>query len=339
MPVGLEGYSEEVQETIMAARAPATRLMYKNRWKLFTEWCAMRGHSPRTCPISVVLSFIQSLLKAGRAPATLKVYTAAISLYHEPVDGKTVGAHKSVSLFLRGAKRLCPTRAQPVAKWDIHIVLDSLCRSPYEPMQSADLKWISMKTAFLMAITSAKRVSELHAFSISQDCVNWLPDGTAVQLRPNISFLPKVLPQSYVNVPVTFAEFRPTTEQTSVKTELCPVRAIKIYIAATQGIRKSQQFFVCYGSEKRGQCVSKQRLAHWITDVIQEAYTMAGKQLPSGVKAHSTRAVATSWAALRGVPLEDICAAANWSSPGTFTRFYRVNVADTPPLSAAVQSA
>ena len=338
-PIGLEDYSTEVQETIMAARAPATRLMYSNRWKLFSRWCAKRGHCPRTCPISAVLSFLQSLLEAGRTPATLKVYTAALSLYHEPVDGFTVGAHKSTALFLRGAKRLCPKRSHPVARWDIHVVLDSLCRPPYEPMGSANLKWITMKTAFLMAITSAKRVGELHALSVSPDCMNWSPDGTAVQLRPNVSFLPKVLPQSYVNAPVTFAEFRPTPGESAAKAELCPVRAIKIYIAATQGIRQCQQLFICYGSDKRGQPVSKQRLSHWITDVIQEAYTRTGRQLPSGVRAHSTRAVATSWAALRGVPLEDICAAANWTSPGTFTRFYRVNIVDTPPLSAAIQSA
>ena len=81
--------------------------------------------------------------------------------------------------------------------------------------------------------------------------------------------------------------------------------------------------------------LSKQRLSHWVVDVITHAYKGGGHPLPSGVRCHSTRAVSTSWAALRGVPLEDICDAASWTSPCTFSRFYRVNVA-TPHQLAVV---
>ncbi|TKS80442.1 hypothetical protein D9C73_013325 [Collichthys lucidus] len=44
------------------------------------------------------------------------------------------------------------------------------------------------------------------------------------------------------------------------------------------------------------------------------------------------------WAALKGVPLNDICAAAAWASSCTFARFYRVNVAIPHPVAAAVLS-
>ncbi|MEQ2263368.1 hypothetical protein XENORESO_006775 [Xenotaenia resolanae] len=50
------------------------------------------------------------------------------------------------------------------------------------------------------------------------------------------------------------------------------------------------------------------------------------------VKAHSTRCVSASWAAMKGVPLEAICAAASWASLSTFARFYNVNVATHLPL-------
>ena len=39
--------------------------------------------------------------------------------------------------------------------------------------------------------------------------------------------------------------------------------------------------------------------------------------------------MATSWAALKGVALADICAAASWSTQCTFARFYRINVTST----------
>ncbi|XP_028297420.1 LOW QUALITY PROTEIN: uncharacterized protein LOC114459327 [Gouania willdenowi] len=48
--------------------------------------------------------------------------------------------------------------------------------------------------------------------------------------------------------------------------------------------------------------------------------------------------MAASWAALRGVLLQDICVAATWSSSCTFGRFYRVNVAGVQPMAMAVLS-
>lgn len=42
-------------------------------------------------------------------------------------------------------------------------------------------------------------------------------------------------------------------------------------------------------------------------------------------------------AALRGVLLVDICAVASWASPGTFSRFSRVNVATLHPLAVVLQ--
>ncbi len=36
------------------------------------------------------------------------VYVAAISVYHDPVEGKPVGKHDLVIRFLRGAKKLNP---------------------------------------------------------------------------------------------------------------------------------------------------------------------------------------------------------------------------------------
>ncbi len=50
-----------------------------------------------------------------------------------------------------------------------------------------------------------------------------------------------------------------------------------------------------------GKAVSKQRLAHWIVEAIVLAYQARRLPCPLGVRAHSTRGVASSWA-LRGAP-------------------------------------
>ncbi len=64
-------------------------------------------------------------------------------------------------------------------------------------------------------------------------------------------------------------------------------------------------------------------------------YRCRDLQPPAGLKAHSTRSMATSWALLKGVRVEDICVAASWASPHTFARFYRLDVSG-PSLAHTV---
>lgn len=201
------------------------------------------------------------------------------------------------------------------------------------------MRWVSVKAAFLLAISSAKRIGELHALSVAGNCIRWNSDGSGVTLWPNPSFLPKRLSAFHINQPLSLAVFTPQSELGgSVVSPLCPVRTLRTYINVTAGLRKTDALFVCYGGHRKGCAVSKQRLSHWVVDAILQAYGSGGLQPPK-VTCHSTRGVSTSWAALRGVPLADICAAATWTSSCTFARFYRVNVAAPHPVAPAVLSA
>ena len=193
--------------------------------------------------------------------------------------------------------------------------------------------------AFLLAIVSAKRVSELHALSVSEECIRWNSDGTGVALWPNPSFFPKRLSSAHYNQVIELAAYGPShppDEEASSAELLCPVRALRCYIQETAGFRQSDGLFVCYGGPRKGQALSRQRLSKWVVEVIEEAYKSRGLPLPLKIRGHSTRSVSTSWAALRGVPLGDICAAASWASACTFARFYRVNVAAHHAVAAAV---
>ena len=54
--------------------------------------------------------------------------------------------------------------------------------------------------------------------------------------------------------------------------------------------------------------------------------SLVGKSLPEVLKAHSTRAVASSTAWLHGIELSDICQSVTWSTPLTFATHYRLDV-------------
>ncbi|KAK0151149.1 hypothetical protein N1851_007723 [Merluccius polli] len=236
-------------------------------WSVFLTWCRHAQVDPSTCPIELVLRFLQSLLDSGRAASTIKVYTAAISFMRQ--------------WFIKGACRLRPTRSPRAPSWDLPL---------------STFKFLSHKTAFLLAICSAKRVGELHALSVSADCLWWKADDTGVSLWPNPAFLPKVINPQTVNQVIEVGAFRPDPT-------LCPVRALRAYTARTHSLRCSHsQPFVCFRADKLGLPVTKQCLSRWVATAISEAYSMQSLPVPGNVVAHSTRSVATSWAALRGVP-------------------------------------
>ncbi len=93
---------QEVALTIASARAPSTRRAYPLKWNLFVEWCSSHREDPRRCSIRAVLSFLQQGLERRLSPSTLKVYVAAISAHHDPVEGRSVGNTIWSSGFLGG---------------------------------------------------------------------------------------------------------------------------------------------------------------------------------------------------------------------------------------------
>ncbi len=179
--------------TISEARAPSTRRLYALKWSVFSTWCLNRGENPSTSELAVVLSFLQELLDKGRSHSTLKVFVAAIAAFHDPIAGQSVGRDNSVVRFLKGARRLNPPWPLTVPTWDLPTVLRALKGPPFEPLQSTNLRSLSLKTALLLALASVKRVGDLQALSISPACLEFGPNDSKVVLKPRHGYVPKVL--------------------------------------------------------------------------------------------------------------------------------------------------
>ncbi len=328
----LSGLPPAVVNTITSATALSTRQAYRLKWNLFVDWCSPRREDPRRCPIAVVLSFLQDGLERRLSPSTLKVYVAAIAAHHDAVDGKSLGKHDLVIRFLRGARRLNPPRPHLVPSWDLPSVLVALRGAPFEPLQSVELKFLSLKTVLLSALATVKRVGDLQAFSVDDSCLEFGPADSHVVLRPRPGYVPKV-PTMPFRDQVVNLQALPREEADPAIALLCPVRALRIYVDRTQSFRTSDQLFVCFGGQQKGRAVSKQRLAHWIVEAIVLAYQARRLPCPLGVRAHSTRGVASSWALARGASIADICKAAGWATPNTFARFYNLRI---EPVSSRV---
>ncbi len=304
----------------------------------FSVICIVRSPVPGSSHFPLALLTRQPLtserLTAGAAATTLRVYVAAIAARRE-LDEIPLGRHRLVSAFVRGARRLRPVRPTAVPSWDLSVVLEGLVTAPFEPLESASDRILTLKVVLLLALTSLKRVGDLQAFSVSETCMDFAPGLVKVTLRPRPGYIPKVLSTSFRSQLVTLHSFHPPPFASSEDERLhmlCPVRALKLYVDRSKVWRKSPQLLICFGAGRRGLATSKQRISHWVRDAISLAYEARELPSPLSLRAHSTRGVASSQALFRGVPLEDICVVAGWSSPHTFVRFYNLDV-DTAPGS------
>ncbi|KAK7910458.1 hypothetical protein WMY93_015142 [Mugilogobius chulae] len=324
------GLPSPVVDTIQGARAPSTIRAYSSRWRLFSSWCSERGLDPVSCPVQGVLEFLQNLLEKGRAASTLAVFASAIVTGHRGFAGYTARTHPLVKRFLRGALRSRPPLRRAPPCWELQVVLDGLSGPPFEPLERAEMDCLSIKTAILLALASAKRAGDLCALSVHPTCLSFGAEDGLLELWPNPAFLPKVVTSAFRSRVIRIRPFFPpphSSESDARRHLLCPVRALRHYIERTAGFRRTDQLFVAFGARSRGAPLSSQRLAHWICRAVHMAYEAQGQLPPAGLRAHSTRSVAASTALLRGVSVEDICLAASWSSSSTFVQSYLLDVA------------
>ncbi len=233
----------EVQETIASARAPATRKLYSSKWGVFESWCLARAIDPVNYPVGPVLEFLQERLTAGAAATTLRVYVAAIAARKE-LDESPLGRHRMVSSFMRGVRRLRPIRPMAVPSWDLSVVLEGLVTAPFEPLESASERILTLKVTLLLTLTSLKRVGDLQALSVSEMCMDFAPGLVKVTLRPRPGYIPNVLSTSFRSQVVTLHSFHPPPFALSEDEKLhmlCPVRALKLYVDRSKFWRKSSQ--------------------------------------------------------------------------------------------------
>lgn len=190
-----------------------------------------------------------------------------------------------------------------VLAWDLAITL-----APFEPLDLATNMCIALKVAFLLAITSLKRVGDLRALLVASSCIEFAPGRVKAILHSRSGYVPKV-PTNVARSTFLQALYPPphvSAEQEKLHL-LCPVRALDIYISKTSQWRKTDQLLVCFGPPKKKCPATKQTISRWIVEAISMAYVVRGLPSPLQVRAHSTQSVASSSALLSGASLQEVC--------------------------------
>uniref|UniRef100_K7EYP5 Core-binding (CB) domain-containing protein n=1 Tax=Pelodiscus sinensis TaxID=13735 RepID=K7EYP5_PELSI len=167
--------------------APVTRKTYLSKWTQFVHWATSRNIRPQDAPFPDVLEYLLHLRQSHLSLSSIRVHLAAIATFHATVEDTTVFAHPVTKQFLKGLQALYPEVALPQESWELHLVLTTLTKPPFEPMATCSLYHLSLKTAFLVAIISARRVSEMAALMAEPPFTIFFKNK--VTMRPHPKFL------------------------------------------------------------------------------------------------------------------------------------------------------
>ena len=159
-----QGFSVEVAERIATPQRSSTRTIYKSKWALFEKWCRENSVDFSTPSVKQVSDFFMYLYQdLNRRPSTIDGYRTAIVDTLDPT-GLHISQSSDLNRLLSSFHRDRPKYSRNLPKWNLSD-LNELTKAPFEPMKDMDLKHLALKTAFLLALASSKRLSEIHATS------------------------------------------------------------------------------------------------------------------------------------------------------------------------------
>lgn len=130
------------------------------------------------------MDFLQDGLDKGLSPNTIRRQVAALSTILTWGGGQALSQNPTVQRFLKGATNLRPPVVHRYPTWDLTKVLEALIRPTFEPLRTIPMQFLTWKVAFLVAITSARRISELQALSVREDLCTFHTDRVVLRFDP-----------------------------------------------------------------------------------------------------------------------------------------------------------
>ena len=321
-----QGFSVEVAERIAAPQRSSTRTIYRSKWALFEKWCRENSVDFSTPSVKQISDFFMYLYQdLNRRPSTIDSYRTAIVDTLGPTAqhiAHNADLHRLLSSFHRDR----PKSSRNLPKWNLSVVLNELTKAPFEPMKDSDLKHLTLKTAFLLALASGKRRSKIHAW-VANKVAN-LGQWEKVALFPSSDFIAKnqlAREGSQSVSPVTIPALTTIVDrQFKEDRTLCPVRALRFYLDRTKDLRGSRSLLFISFKKGHTSDIRPATLSSWLKQTILLCYKQADQQALDlvQVKAHDIRAFAASKAFYGGVSVDQIMQACHWKAHNTFTNFY-----------------
>ena len=318
------GYSRQVAKIVASAGRGSTNAIYDGRWKLYTDWCKPRQVNPAIPTGPQLAEFFTYLFSVKKLSySTLRGYKASIISViarTNPLTDYAKGILASLFQTFR-IERPVIQRAMPL--WDLGIVLQGLKRPPFEPIRHSDLRFLSLKTLFLMTLASGARRGEVLA--LIRPGITYTDRREEAIVYTDPQFIPKTRRGYSSNKPFVIKSLANHVDRDSPDRFLCPVRALRVFLRRTglPALLKGRlKVFLPLDVAKA--VLSPHGHKSQLIAAIEEAYRAMDLRLADEfrLRMHDTRMLAFSLASASGVSLESILTSGSWKSHTTFTTSY-----------------
>ena len=301
------------------ATRSSTQALYEKRWSSFVKWCLKNNIEALNASLAQILSYLDYLrTELHLTPGTIIGHKTAIVVTLESSINRCIRNDIHLKQYIKGLSSTAVPR-KTVPDWDISVVLQALMKPPFEPLGSCNLKYLTLKTVFLLAFATAARRSELHALSkdFARD-KKW----SYIRLKTVDGFVSKNQTGSEFRS-FTVKSLKDFTDSAGLEKEMlmCPVRAVRIYSNRVLRDANNVHLFVSFKKGHLGK-IHPNTISSWLKNCIKLCYELSGKPLPAKIVGHSVRAMSVSWASLKNVSLNQIMDACSWKSSNTFISYY-----------------
>ena len=124
----------------------------------------------------------------SRHPSTIDGYRMAIVDTLGPA-GLHISQSSDHYRLLSSFHRDCPKSSRNLPNGTFSVVVNELTKAPFVPIKDTNFKHLALKTAFLLALASGKRRSEIQACVVNK--VSTLGQWEKVALFPSSDFIAK----------------------------------------------------------------------------------------------------------------------------------------------------
>ena len=307
------GFSQEAASQISRGRRQSSRAVYNSKWRIFAGWCAERTVDPFQVTIPQLADFFMFLFHEKQLnPRTIKGYRSAISSTIFACGSRTEFAHSAeLASLIRSFQLERPPRRKVAPQWNLSLVIQALVRPPFDPIAKCDLKSLTWKTIFLVALASGRRSSELHALCFDFHHFRQNQDQIMITLYPALDFIAKSQALEAVAEPITLKAFN-SVGSADIDRKLCTVRSLLQYrkVTAAPECRKGRsKLFISY-KPSMATDIKKATISSWIVKLIRLAYSTEGEDPRTldihKISAHEVRALSASCSVFRGMSVDTI---------------------------------
>ena len=252
-----------------------------------------------------VLAYLRFMfMEKNLAPTTVATYKEALAKPLRLIFGTDVSIN-SFHDFIKALHNIRPAAPMTKVSWSLDKVL---CFAISEQFSAEKSLLNSLYiTAFLLALATGSRVSELHSVLRGEEYMEFSDLG--VTMFPNPNFLAKNEAPNARRTPIFISRLKSDQGE---QHPLCPVGNLELYLKLSSAT-KSIKLFVHPSSLTE---LSVHKLRYFICKFIRSANP------GSFLKSHDLQKLATSYAFFQSMSTQEICDLVGWSSVRVFKKHY-----------------